>query len=332
MKIGKRKIGDGEPCFVIAEAGINHNGDINMAKKLIDEASKIGIDCIKFQIFKTEELCSTKSGYFDTLKSVEFSKKQWQGLFSYASKRNVIFTASVFDEGSSDVLEEIGSPLFKIASGDITHSPLLRHVGQKNKPILLSTGASKTDEIKKALDEIYKTKNRQVALFHCVSNYPTDPKEANLKVIQALKKKFKIPVGFSDHTVGTLIPLTAVALGANMIEKHYTLDRKLPGPDHKQSLEPKEFKQMIEDIRTIENALGDGIKKPTSAEKKIRDLIRRSITSKTKISKGTIITADMIKISRPGNGIQPSFYNSVIGKKSAKDIEKDEIITWKKLC
>jgi N-acetylneuraminate synthase/N,N'-diacetyllegionaminate synthase len=249
-------------------------------------------------------------------------------LADYAKNIGIIFTASVFDEESAGLLEMIGSPIYKIASSDLTYLQLLNYVARKNKPIILSTGMSTIKEIKEALSEIYKVGNRQVALLHCVSSYPATYEEMNLKAISTLKQAFNVPVGLSDHTKGNIVPIVAVTIGANIIEKHFTLNKNLPGPDHKFSLEPHDFKEMVRSIRIIERALGDGDKKPTKDERDIRRLARRSITAKVSIPKGTIIAKEMIKIVRPGNGIEPKYLEFVIGKKSKEDIAKDETIKW----
>ena len=328
IKIGDRIIGDGEPTFVIAEAGINHNGKIELAKKLIHEAANAGADAVKFQMFKTEEFCSKNSGYFDLFKAIEFSEEEWIEIAEFAKDIGIIFTASVFGEESADLLDKVESHVFKIASCDLTHLPLLNYVARKNKPIFLSTGMSTIGEIEEAMREIYKTGNQQVVLLHCVSNYPAKYEETNLRTIQTLKEVFKVPVGFSDHTIGILIPVVAVAMGANIIEKHFTLDKSMKGPDHKLSQEPHEFKEMVKNIRSIERAFGDGVKKPTKDEENVKKLVRRSITAKVDIPAETIITKDKIKILRPGNGIAPKFVDLVVGRSAKKNIVKDEPIKW----
>ncbi len=328
IRIGDRIIGNGEPTFIIAEAGINHNGKIELAKKLIQEAANAGANALKNQMFEVEEFCSKNSEYFDLFKALEFSEEEWIEIAEFAKDIGIIFIASVFGEESADLLDNVGLPVYKIASGDLTHLPLLDYVARKNKPIILSTGMSTIGEIEEAISEIYKTGNQQVVLLHCVSNYPTKYEETNLRVIQTLKDAFKIPVGFSDHTVGTIIPATAVAMGANIVEKHFTLDKNMEGPDHKLSLEPQEFKKMVENIRAVECSLGDGIKKPTKDEENVRKLVRRSITAKVEIPEGTIITKDKIKMVRPGNGIEPKFIDLVVGRIPKKNIAKDEAIKW----
>jgi N-acetylneuraminate synthase/N,N'-diacetyllegionaminate synthase len=328
IRIGDRIIGNEEPTFIIAEAGINHNGNIELAKKLIQEAAIAGANAVKFQMFKAEEFCSKNSEYFELFKTQEFSEDEWIEIAEFAKDIGIIFTASVFGEESADLLDKVESPVYKIASGDLTHLPLLNYVARKNKPIILSTGMSTIGEIEEAMSEVYKTGNQQLALLHCVSNYPTKYEETNLRTIQTLKDTFKVPVGFSDHTVGTIISAVTVAMGANIIEKHFTLDKNLSGPDHKLSLEPHEFREMIENIMAVERALGDGIKKPTKDEENIKKLVRRSITAKVEIPEKTIITKDKIKIVRPENGIEPKFVGLVVGRSAKKNIAQDETIKW----
>lgn len=331
IKIGNKIIGDGEPTFILAEAGINHDGSVKTAKQLIEKAVKVGADAIKFQIYKTEEFCSKKSTYFDMFKSIEFSKKEWIDIFEYAKKKNIICTASVFGEDSTNLLDDLGSPMFKIASGDLTHHPLIRYISKKKKPIILSTGMSDIGEISEALNEIYATGNKNVALLHCVSNYPAKYEDVNLSTIKTMKECFKVPVGFSDHSLGTSIPIASVAIGANIIEKHFTLDKNMKGPDHKLSLDPSEFLKMVNNIRDIEKAIGNGIKKPIKSELEARKIIRRSLVAGETIPKGSIITKDMITIARPGDGLNPNNLDLIIGKKTCKDIHEGETITWDKI-
>jgi sialic acid synthase SpsE len=328
IRIGSKTLGDGEPTLIIAEAGLNHDGKLAQAKKLIQYAAEAGADAIKFQIYTAEELCSSNSALFALFKSMEFSEDQWLELADYAKNYEIMFTASVFGPASADLLGNIGSPMFKIASGDITYLQLLSYVGKKARPIVLSTGMSTLSEIEDALNEIYGAGMRSVMLMHCVSTYPTAYEDANLKVIKTLKCAFGLPVGFSDHTEGTLVPVVAVALGANAIEKHITPDRTLPGPDHTLSLEPAEFKSMVERIRFAEQALGDGIKKPTVAEREMSDQARRFITANTEITAGTAITRDMIKIVRSSPAIEPKFVNLITGRTAKRTIAKDQAISW----
>lgn len=314
--------------MIIAEAGINHNGNVELAKKIIRETATIGADIVKFQIYQVEEFCSKNNIYYNLFKAIEFDEEEWVEIANYAKDQKILFSASVFGNISADILEKIGSPVYKISSGDVTDLPLLNYVARKNKPIILSTGMASIPEIDDAINEIYNTGNHQVFLLHCVSNYPTKFEETNLRAIQTLKSVFKVQVGFSDHTEGILIPPVAVAMGANIIEKHITLDKSFPGPDHKLSLEPNEFKKMILSIRAVESALGCGIKKPSIEEEKVKMDIRRSIIANVDIRKGTIITKDKLKIVRPASGIEPKFIDLVYGKVAKENISADEPLSW----
>jgi len=332
IKVGDTKIGLGEQTFIIAEAGLNHDGNFSQAKKLVEEAAKTGADAVKFQIFKTEEFISGDAEYFDLFKSLEFSMDKWTELADFADKLGIIFSASVFDEESADFLSEVGSPVYKIASGDLNYYPLLSYISKKNLPVILSTGMATIAEIDESLNNIYSSGNKQVALMHCVSSYPTEYEDANLNLINNLKNLFKIPVGFSDHTIGNLIPSLAVAKGADLIEKHFTVDKDLPGPDHKLSLDPIEFKEMVENIRITESAMGDAVKVITDDEKHTKELGRRSITAVDNISKGETISMDKIKILRPGTGIEPKYIYSIIGKTVKADVKKNQTINWDIIC
>lgn len=344
VKIGDRLVGEGEPCFIIAEAGVNHNGDINLARKLVDAAKEAGADAVKFQTFKAENVVTKyaetadyqkrTTGFgsqYEMIKKLELSEHEFRELAEYARERDTIFLSSPFCNESVDLLDEIGVPAFKIASGEITNIPLLKHISSKEKPVILSTGMATLGEIEEALKAIKNGGVTDIILLHCVTSYPAKIEEINLRAIQTLKHAFKLPVGFSDHTIDIMVPAVAVALGACVIEKHFTLNRKMPGPDHKASLEPYEFKEMVKVIRDIEKALGDGIKKPTEDEERIKKFARRSIVAKINIPKGALITEDMLALKRPNMGIPPNFLNVIVGRKAASDIKKDELITWDKV-
>jgi N-acetylneuraminate synthase/N,N'-diacetyllegionaminate synthase len=332
IRIGNIEVGDFEETFIIAEAGINHDGKFIQAKKLVEEAAKIGAGAVKFQIFKAEEFCSEETEYFDLFKSLELKTDEWIELANLANDIGIIFTASVFGEESTDFLKEINVPVYKIASGDLTHLPLLKYIAKENVPIILSTGMSTIGEIDEAINSIYSVGNQDVTLMHCVSDYPTMYQDTNLNFIQTLKEAFKIPVGFSDHTEGILIPILAVSRGADIIEKHFTLDKNLPGPDHELSLEPNEFEKMIKNIRITESALRNGVKKLTEGEEESKKLARRSIIAIVDIPEGEIISKDNIRILRPEIGIEPKFIDLVIGKSVNKDIKKNQAITWDLIC
>ena len=345
IRIGNRFIGDGEHSFIIAEAGINHNGDVSLAKKLIDAAQKAEADAVKFQTFKAEDVVTksaekaeyqkkatgAKESQFMMIKKLELEERDFKELFDYAHRKGIIFLSSPFDKRSVDLLDKLGVPAFKIASGEITNLPLIKYIAQKGKPIILSTGMSSLDEISEALQVIQSEGVKEILLLHCISSYPAKTEDVNLKAMETLRGTFKLPVGLSDHSLGIIIPIAAVALGARLIEKHFTLDKSLPGPDHQASLEPEELKQMIKAIREVEKAMGDGNKVPTEEEKQIQKVARRSIVARVEISKGTSITEEMLDIKRPGTGVEPKYMNKVIGAVAKCRIEQDEPLTMNKL-
>jgi len=344
-KIGNPLIGHGRRTFVIAEAGINHNGNVNLAKKLIDVAKKAGADAVKFQTFKAEDVVSRtaqKAEYqkkstgaeelqYEMIKKLELQERDFEDLFDYAHRKGIMFLSSPFDKRSVDLLDKLGVPAFKIASGEITNLPLLEHVARKKKPIILSTGMSTLAEIEEAVEAMRKVGVEEVILLHCVSSYPTKVEDMNLRAIETLRRAFGLPVGLSDHTLGITIPIAAVALGACVIEKHFTLDRSLPGPDHRASLEPNELKRMVEAIRAVEKAMGDGNKIPTEEERQMQKVARRSIVARVTIPKGAIITEAMLDLKRPGTGIEPKYMNKVVGAVAKCRLEQDEPVTMDKL-
>ncbi|MDO8579990.1 MAG: N-acetylneuraminate synthase [Candidatus Omnitrophota bacterium] len=328
--------------LIIAEAGVNHNGKLLLAKKFVDQAVLMKADAIKFQTFKTENVISkmapkatyqkkttsAKESQFDMVKKLELSFQDFENLYAYCREKKIQFLSSPFDLESVDFLADLGVSLFKIPSGEITNDGLLERVAKIGKPMILSTGMSTLPEIQEALNVIYKTKNRQVTLLHCVTAYPTPYKDANLKAMLTLQKEFNVPVGFSDHTLGIEMSIAAVALGATVIEKHFTLDKKSSGPDHQASLEPREFKQMVDAIRHVEQGLGTGIKKPTAEELKNLSVARKSLIAARDLEVGETIAFDDIVIKRPGNGIPPKEMSKVLGSKVKKSIKQDELIQW----
>lgn len=342
IKIGNRMVDEDEPCFIIAEAGVNHNGDIDLAKKLIDIAKDAGADTVKFQTFRVEELMikrtpkakyqeetTGKGSQFEMMKKLELTEKDFKELAKYAIRQGIMFLSTPFDEKSADLLEELNVPAFKIGSGDLTNIPLLKHVAKKGKPMTISTGMSTLEEVRDAVDTVKNAGNSQIILLHCTSNYPARIESCNLRVMQTLKREFNLPVGYSDHTLGITVPIAAVALGACLIEKHFTLDKNLLGPDHKASLEPSELKEMVKQIRLVEKTLGSPEKKPVESEKEIMKIVRKSIVAKQGIEKGSIITENMLVIKRPGTGLAPSYIDRIVGKKAKRDIAKDEILDLK---
>ncbi len=344
VRIADKIIGEGEPCFIIAEAGVNHNGDIELAKELIDAARNAGADAVKFQTFKAGKVVTQnaekaeyqketteKGSQYEMIKKLELTEEDFNDLADYAKKKNIVFLSSPFDKESVDLLDEIDVPVFKVASGEITNFPLLTHIAKKEKPIILSTGMTTLGEVEEALNVIRSEGVKDIILLHCVSDYPAKMKDVNLRAMETLKRAFKLPVGFSDHTLGITVPIAAVALGACVMEKHFTLDKNLPGPDHKASLEPNELKEMVKAIRDVEKALGDGIKRPTKNEGEVKRVVRRSIVARVDIPDGTIITGDMIDVKRPGTGIEPKYMKMVVGKRAKINIKKDDLITWNEL-
>jgi len=336
--------------FIIAEAGVNHNGKIQLAYKLIDAAKEIGANAIKFQTFKTEKIVSknvemasyqkknTKSrqSQFEMIKELELSYKDFIKLKEYCDKMGIIFLSTPDEEDSLDFLvDDLKVPAIKIGSGEITNLPFLKLVAMKNVPIILSTGMANLSEVEEAINVILQNQNSvdssilpPLTLLHCTTNYPTPFEEVNLKAMLTLKEAFKLPVGYSDHTLGTEVSIAAVALGASIIEKHFTLDRNLPGPDHKASLEPDELKMMIKAIRNTEIAMGDGIKRPNKSEVEIMKVVRKTLVAARNIRKGEIIEETDITIKRAGTGIPPKFMDIIVGMKINKDIEKDTPFDW----
>jgi N,N'-diacetyllegionaminate synthase len=327
---------------VIAEAGVNHNGSVDLAEKLIDAATDAGADCVKFQTFIAEKLVTTtakKANYqmkevsgneaqFSMLKKLELSSEAHALLTARCGEKDVEFMSTGFDEQSVDFLASLGVHRLKIPSGEITNLPYLRHLGRTGLPIIMSTGMATLDEIGAALDALESTgyPRRNVTLLHCNTEYPTPVDDVNLKAMSTLRETFGIEVGYSDHTLGIEVPIAAVALGATVIEKHLTLDRTLPGPDHGASLEPAEFKEMVRAIRSIEQALGDGVKKPSPSEAKNIPIVRRSIVASRAIGKGEVFSERNVTTKRPGTGISPMNWDDVIGRAANRDFHVDELI------
>jgi N,N'-diacetyllegionaminate synthase len=341
IKIGEKIIGSQDPCFVIAEAGVNHNGDITLAKKLIDTAVEAGANAVKFQTFKAENVVTStaeKAEYqktttgamesqYEMIKKLELSEADFRDLSEYAEGAGIIFLSTPFDEESLDLLDQIGVPAFKIPSGEITNFPLLKKIAQKSKPIILSTGMATLGEVEEALNYLKKHGAEEITLLHCTTSYPAPVKSVNLCAMETLRCAFQVPVGYSDHTEGITIPIAAAAMGACVIEKHFTLDRTLPGPDHRASLEPPELAAMVKAVRDVELARGNGIKGPTEEEEAIKRIARRSIVAKKEIQTGETLTWDLLDIKRPGFGLEPKYLNVIIGRVAKKSIAKDEMIT-----
>lgn len=335
--------------LIIAEAGVNHNGSIEMAKHLVDAAAAAGADYVKFQTFKTEQLVSVKAkkaeyqknnmvndasdSQFDMLKKLELSKENHGELIRYCRQKNIRFLSTAFDLESIDLLNDLGIDLFKIPSGEITNLPYLLKIGSLNKRVIVSTGMSVMSEIEDAITALTSagTKRENISILHCTTDYPTAMTDVNLNAMLAIGNRFQLPVGYSDHTLGIEVPVAAVALGASIIEKHFTLDKTLPGPDHKASLEPDELLEMVNAIRNIEIALGSAKKQPTETEKKNILVGRKSIHLLAALKKGHVLTEKDFMMKRPGDGISPMKLNLVVGKKLKTDLAEDHKLSFEDL-
>jgi N,N'-diacetyllegionaminate synthase len=336
--------------FIIAEAGVNHNGSLETCKKLIDVSVKAGADAVKFQTFKADKLVTsdadkaryqientgTSESQIEMLRQLELSQNAHKDLFAYCRQKNILFLSTPFDEESVDMLDELGMEIFKVSSGEITNKPLIQYIASKKKPIILSTGMSYLGEVENALswiDDKWNSLNikPQLTILHCVSSYPARIEDVNLRAIKTMEIAFGVPVGYSDHTLGIEVAIAAVIIGAKVIEKHFTLDRDMDGPDHKASLEPEELSAMITAIRNVEKAMGDGVKKPTESERDTKKTVRRSLVTAREIKAGEIISPDNIFEKRPGTGISAEFKDTVVGMKSGVDISVGSVIKWEDL-
>jgi N,N'-diacetyllegionaminate synthase len=328
--------------LIIAEAGVNHNGSLETAKQLVDVASEAGADMVKFQTFSANRQVTTsaqKADYqnhttsasesqHEMLLKLELSRAMHEELITYCKQCGIKFFSTGFDMQSIDMLVDLGLEQFKIPSGEITNLPYLRHIGKYGKPVILSTGMANLGEIESALDvlETSGTPRSQITILHCNTEYPTPMEDVNLRAMQAIRDAFGVAVGYSDHTLGIEVPLAAVSLGATVIEKHFTLDCTLPGPDHKASLEPYELKAMVRAIRNIEIALGDGIKRPSPSEAKNKPIARKSLVAAVAIQTGECFTETNLTAKRPGTGISPMRWDEIIGSIATRDFEPDEMI------
>lgn len=325
--------------YIIAEAGVNHNGDLNLAFELVDAAKAAGVDCVKFQTFKSENLVSRgaqkaeyqkaatgDSSQKDMLKQLELSFDEFITLKEYCDKAGICFLSTPFDFESIDFLNSIDMPFWKVPSGEVTNYPYLRALGRTGKPVVMSTGMCELKEIEAAIKVLRENGTKEIKLLHCNTEYPTPFCDVNLRAMNTLRDKFSLEVGYSDHTKGIEVPIAAVAMGATVIEKHFTLDRNMEGPDHKASLEPIELAEMVRSIRHIEEALGTGEKTPSPSEKKNMAVARKSIVARTFIRAGEILTEENLTVKRPGNGISPMRWKEILGTKAVRDFEEDELI------
>ena len=345
FEIGERRIGGGMPIFIVAEAGVNHNGDPALARRLVDAAAECGADAVKFQTFTVDALVTRgapKAGYQiettgagesqrEMLARLELGLGELAELRDRAAQRRLVFFSAPFDEKSADALEALGVALFKIPSGEITNLPLLRHVAAKGRPIILSTGMASLEEVEQAVAAIRAAGDPHLAVLHCLSAYPAPPGEINLRAMETLAGRLGCPVGFSDHTLGIEIAIAAAARGAHIIEKHLTLDTSLPGPDHRASLDPPAFAAMVRAIRSVESALGDGVKRPMPSEADTRRVARKSLVAARALKAGRPLAAADVAIKRPGTGISPAELPRALGRRLTRAVAADEVIPWEAL-
>jgi len=344
LHIAGRAIGAGMPCFVIAEAGVNHNGDLGTALRLIDAAAEAGADAVKFQTFRADRLVTAQAPKADyqarntgsdgsqqaMLRALELDEPMHRELMAHCARRGLLFLSTPFEESSADLLERLDLPAFKLPSGEITNLPFLAHVARKGRPIILSTGMADLGEVERALAVLRAEGDPPVALLHCVSAYPTEPRDANLRAMATLALAFQVPVGYSDHTTGLEIPLAAVALGACILEKH-TLDRSLPGPDQIASLEPRDLKRLVAGVRAVESALGHGRKEPAACERNTAEVARKSLVTARPLAAGSTLGAEDLVLMRPGTGLDASFLPALAGRTLARALPAGHLLSLEDL-
>jgi N-acetylneuraminate synthase len=342
--IGQRTIGKGHAAYIVAEAGVNHDGSIDAALALVDAAAGAGADAVKFQIFRTELVVSVgapKAAYqlqrdpagsqFEMVRGLELGPDAFRTIVDHCAERSIRFLATPFDEESADVLEDLDVDAFKIGSGDLTNHPLLAYIAEKGRPMIVSTGMSTMEEVEAAVAVIASAGDPPFALLHAVSNYPAAAPDVNLSAMSALRERFGVPVGYSDHTMGIVVALAAVALGASVIEKHITLDRTRQGPDHAASIEPAELEQLVQGVRVVESALGTGEKSPAASESPMRLVARRSLAlARSKLAGEEISVRDLVSL-RPGDGISPSEAAAVMGRRLVRDLPAGSFLAWEDL-
>lgn len=345
FQVGGKTVGPGHPCFVIAEAGVNHNGDLAMARRLVEAAAEAGADAVKFQLYDAAEQVSRaartagyqrdRTGEDDMLSMAAGYDLPWEAHFELAEHCRAVgihYMSSVFDRRAADFLLRLGGDAFKIGSGELTNEPLLRYLAGLGKPILLSTGMSTLEDVAGAVERLRAHGDPPLLLFQCVSCYPAPPETANLRAMAVMAQAFGVPVGFSDHTPGSTVAVAAVALGASMVEKHFTLDRTLPGPDHAMSLSPAELREYVAAVRDAEAALGDGIKRPHPEEIPVREVARRGLVSGRDLRAGEVLGDDNVAFKRPALGIDPRFWETVRGRRLRVDVPADTPVTWEMLA
>lgn len=342
--IGNLMIGNGR-CFMIAEAGVNHNGDFDRAMALIDKAAEAGADAVKFQTFKADleiSAVAPKAAYqksntdptesqLDMIRALELSEDQFAKLKAHCDARGIMFLSTPFDHTSVEVLHRLAVPAYKISSGDVTNLPLMRQIAAKGKPVILSTGMANMPEVERAVTTLRASGCPALTILHCVSNYPAAPEDTNLRAMATLGRRFQAPVGLSDHSIGIEIALAAVALGAAVIEKHFTLDKSLPGPDHAASLDPVELTALVSGIRKVEAALGDGVKAPRESEANTREVARRSLFLHAGVRAGQVIKDSDIIALRPAGGISPYDIDKVVGRRAARNLDSGAMVAWEDL-
>jgi N,N'-diacetyllegionaminate synthase len=342
MQIGAVDIGPPHPCFVIAEVGVNHNGNIELAHRLIDRAVQAGANAVKFQTFTPEDLTTGKAaraayqlddgeGHEDQLsmlRGLALAPDAYTELKRHCEASRVVFLSSPFDEKGVKILDGLNVHAFKVPSGELTNLPFLKRIAACGRPVILSTGMATLQEVEDALSAIDNAGAPPVTILHATSAYPAAPEDINLRAMKTLSQAFDRPVGLSDHSAGTAIPIAAVALGACIIEKHFTLDCNMPGPDHRASLEPEGFLAMVEGIRQIEAALGDGVKVPAESEREIALVVRKSLVAAHDLAVGVVLSEDMLKAKRPGHGIPPSELQAVLGRRLRTNVASDELLEW----
>lgn len=341
IAIGARRVGMGEPCFIIGEAGVNHNGSLEMARELVDVAVSAGCNAVKFQTFRPEKVCAPaapKATYqlqntaieesqLEMGKKLELPFEAFRDLYHYCARQGIIFLSTPFDYESADFLAQLPVPAFKVPSGELTNLYFLEYLARMGRPLIVSTGMATLDEVAVAMETIRTCGNRQAVLLQCVSNYPAHPSSMNLSAMRTLREAFGVGVGLSDHTIGTEIAFAAVALGACVIEKHFTLDRNLPGPDHRASLEPEDLAHLVTGIRNVESAIGDGIKQPVPEELNTAAVARRSLVAAAFIPAGAPLTLELLEILRPGTGLPPSMRSQLLGRHARHDIARGTILS-----
>lgn len=342
ISIADKLVGPGQPCFIIAEAGVNHNGDPEIAKLLIDVAADAGADAVKFQTFKAEKLVTksakmadyqvqnigAEESQLDMLRKLELQYADHAELRDYANSKGLIFLSTPFDEDGIDFLRDLGVAAFKAGSGDLTNLPYLRKMAAQGLPMIISTGMAMMHEVRDAVDAINEVGNPGLVVLHCTTNYPCPEIEVNLRAMNTMGAGLGCLVGYSDHTDGVLVPQLAVAAGACVLEKHFTLDRNMEGPDHRASLEPHELKEMVRQVRHVEAIMGHGDKVPNDSELRIMQVARKSIVAAVDIPAGAVITEEMLEIKRPGTGISPKKLQDLLGKRAMGAIAAETIITW----